>query len=309
LVVTVVVVALSAPAAAAATDPLDTNDDPTLATVLADAPQGIAVPCAMTDITSEELLERNRFIQFNTLLRHFLRAEMLPTDATACLQGLMGLIAWSDERPTDTYSGVVGGAYDVVCSTVKKLTGAEQCIPGTVEPFSAANDVSVGIPEAFYDSRLDRHYALARWEWNAQPDKNPGGDDGIAIAIEDVDSVREGYFYAQPNRGRDCNEGQSSQPSDRSFNYGLGFRQPDPFADFCGYRWDEGFISMSFEIDECRKYDIFAKLAHSYETTGVSGISIGAPASITITWAQEQFNWEAVSPDVNRYPPCDYGST
>lgn len=260
------------------------DDETTLGTMLAQAPT-FAAPCAAIDVEPDELLEKDRYQQFNILVKHFVRAEMAAADVSACLQVLMGLVSWATERPIDTYRGVADKAFDVVCEKVKRLTGVEQCLPGTVEPMSMSDDVTMFIPDAFYDSRLDRHYALARWDWNAQPDRNPGGDDGIAISIEDVEAVREGYFYAEPDRGRDCNEGESRQPSER------------------------GYITMSFEIDECRRYSIFSKLGHSYETTGVSSISIGAPPNISITFSDQQFQWEAVSPDVYRYPPRDYGST
>ena len=189
----------------------------------------------------------------------------------------------------------------------------------TVMPRSENSGVSLSTPSVYFNTSTGRYQASASfaWKdctdpWNGQVEPcyatdwsgtNVGGYDGFGIRVSKEVSRRSQSFVVASSTN--CRTTYTN-PSDAD-GWGVVYRNQDKFQNPCGtshYNWHRGSVVYSFlMLPGCPRgqYQFSSKMAHTWSSTGVSGISVG-PRGISVSFSSTENSWTAVSNPKNFYP-------
>jgi hypothetical protein len=191
--------------------------------------------------------------------------------------------------------------------------------PGATLVASENSDVSLSVPRVYFNTVMGRYEVSAtfRWEdctnwWNGSTEPcymgdyngtNMGGYDGFGIRVSREVSRRAQSFVVATTAN--CRQWYAN-PADAD-GWGVVYRNQDRFKDSCGtsnYNWHRGAIVYSFmTLPGCPKgqYQFSTKMAHTWSSTGVSGISV-SNRGISVSFSSTEHQWTAVSNPKTWYP-------
>lgn len=201
----------------------------------------------------------------------------------------------------------------------KLVAGGGDAEPDVMALASENSDVTLSIPRVYFNTVMGRYEVSAtfRWEdctstWNGYTEPcymadyngtNMGGYDGFGIRASREVSRRSQSFVVATTAN--CRQWYPN-PADAD-GWGVVYRNQDRFKDACGtsnYNWHRGAIVYSFmTLPGCPEgqYQFSTKLAHTWSSTGVSGISVSS-RGISVSFSSTEHQWTAVSNPKTWYP-------
>jgi hypothetical protein len=184
---------------------------------------------------------------------------------------------------------------------------------------SENGDVTLSVPRVYFNTVMGRYEASATFRWKSCTDSftgvtepcymadsngtNMGGYDGFGIRVSHEVSRRSQSFVVATTAN--CRQWYAN-PADAD-GWGVVYRNQDRFRDTCGksnYNWHRGAIVYSFmTLPGCPEgqYQLSTKMAHTWSTSGVNGISVGR-SGISVSFSTTDHQWTAVSNPKTWYP-------
>lgn len=191
--------------------------------------------------------------------------------------------------------------------------------PGAIPMASENSDVTLSIPRVYFNTVMGRYEVSATFRWKDCTDPwsevtepcymgdyngtNMGGYDGFGIRVSREVSRRSQSFVVATTA--DCRQWYAN-PSDAD-GWGVVYRNQDRFKDPCGtsnYNWHRGAIVYSFmTLPGCPEgqYQFSTKMAHTWSSTGVSGISV-SNRGISVSFSSTEHQWTGISNPKTWYP-------
>lgn len=185
---------------------------------------------------------------------------------------------------------------------------------GGATALSTNQMVNLPRPEAFYDSQIRHHVLFGRFQWKHNCDTyycwrhdvngsttNVGRLDGFSVAASKT-ITKHGTGFSTYGSGNWSNH--YSNPWNSS-NYGFAFKAQDKYGGgFNGdYSWDHGTMSMTYDYPGCGTYSFRTKLAHTWGSTDLTGVSIGS-GGISFSFSSTNNRWQAATPNELHVTRC-----
>jgi len=202
------------------------------------------------------------------------------------------------------------------------ITTASRPTSGIV-PFTTANDISLPNPSILYDSCSRIWSAYATWNFTsisalagdrngpASP-QNIGGNDGFGMAFSrNVTSVTSysldtwglgSYYPVSYSRAVPVDAGTDGVAYDGQDAFCSGSpRGPCTVSDYSFYH---GSLIYSIGSIGCGTIQAFSKYGHDWSGTSLSGISVGLPLNIQISFSSSSYSWVRASQPSSPVTPC-----
>jgi hypothetical protein len=196
--------------------------------------------------------------------------------------------------------------------------GGEPVAEATAQQ-SENGDVTLSVPSVYFNTVMGRYEVSATFRWKSCTDSwtrvtepcymadangtNMGGYDGFGIRVSrEVSRRSQSFVVATPTNCRQW----YANPADAD-GWGVVYRNQDRFKDVCGtshYNWHRGAIVYSFmTLPGCPsgQYQFSTKMAHTWSSSGVSGISV-SNRGIVVSFSSTDHQWTAVSNPKTWYP-------
>jgi hypothetical protein len=170
----------------------------------------------------------------------------------------------------------------------------------TLTPLSTGGDVTLSRPTVLWDNSYHYYVVSAQCEWNSTSAWGSdcrgygacGGNNAVGIHVSNPVNVMGSYSQFCDENGQNCDLGWQSANS----NYGIGRTWNDRKL-WAGHTYvgHAGYFSMSFRTPSSGCYNFVAEMTHTWESTGVSGVSVG-PAGINFNLSSAGHDWKKASP-------------
>ncbi len=193
---------------------------------------------------------------------------------------------------------------DAACLTVL-ISGADETGDELVTPMSNNDDINMPVPTIYYDTAAKYYYVSGTWKWKKIVDKptlcvnpcNVGGKDGFGATVNgNINVLSEVVQY----RGNTYYGWVSSTAAEHAGSSGVFFKFQDKIRLRGGGLSDalntwEGKIVMAFRPKSgCENVVARTKFAHTWSSTGISGVSIGN-SGISVSFSSSGSNWQRYS--------------
>ena len=236
--------------------------------------------------------------------------------------------AWTPERIEqrhrvirDVYTrlyleGRTSAEVDAVLLAEFGLVAEQAEVPelGGVHAASTNQMVNLPRPDAYYDAQIGRHVVFGRFQWKHNCDTyycwrhdvngdttNVGKLDGFSVSASKT-ITKYGTGFSTYGSGNWSNH--YSNPWNSS-NYGFAFKAQDKYGGgFNGdYSWDHGTMSMTYAYQGCGTYSFRTKLAHTWGSTDLTGVSIGS-GGVSFSFSSTNNRWQAATPNELHVTRC-----
>ncbi|MEA2675692.1 MAG: hypothetical protein QOI92_2884 [Chloroflexota bacterium] len=188
-----------------------------------------------------------------------------------------------------------------------------------VTPFaSTSNDVTMGQPSVYEDTRFSYFVATASFQWHHNC-SNPfyyknqcvakeclfwdcGGPDGFGVRLNRVVNEIKTSFYTHDTDGN-----QTTWVNPETLNEtGAGWIEQDSLSNG-RYNWDGGNVYYMFDLaTSCTRgtaYKAYSRLDHSWSNTNINGFGISA-TGFNVSWSSEGARWTATNAVTTYWYPC-----
>lgn len=260
-----------------------------------------------------------------------------PTPAQAAPVSAMCLTAAAQERTATTNGNVLAERLSLKLASLRQkgysekkidseleaegivLTSPRPAAESQVTPLSTNSIISVPAPTIRRDTCTSQYYVMAYWDFTSmsalQSDAGGcqscavGGDDGFGIALSRKVSTVGGYSVTTWGASSAYPASTSRMaPVDASTD-GVGFMGQDRFCrnnTSCGtdYSFYHGQLVYTIGVPGCGYLQAYSKYGHSWNSSDLSGISIGID-SVGFSWSATSNRWErGGSAPSNSVRPC-----
>jgi hypothetical protein len=181
---------------------------------------------------------------------------------------------------------------------------------GVMQPFITSNsgEMTMSKPTYAFDSYTGFNEIFANWHWTYNRSNidgldcgtgrhgNDGGPDGVAVSFSGpVDfQAWSDYHYG------DTHGPWTKTTAEKADDYGVGFTNQDTvYGAPCDDSMAYGYVWAEFSVPNgCATLHSYARYDHTWNSTSVTGISIGASttgADIGFSWNTNSNHWDATS--------------
>ncbi|MEO3763772.1 hypothetical protein [Streptomyces sp. B8F3] len=157
------------------------------------------------------------------------------------------------------------------------------------------DEITISKPVFYKVSGTNKYFSRAAWKWMKVPDKVKGYDGFSLRFSKKVAPVSHVLRYRGKNLGwKSTSQAETSHTRGSGFIFNEGPRITGPvIADMQGLTGELG-ITFRKASTGCTTIQGFSKYGHTWNSTNVTGITIGA-TSIGYTWSSTSSRWQQAS--------------